>query len=482
MHIFRLRAAHLSAKWGLYVSWIGIVLLTMGAPAITAARAADTPNFVIFVADDMSWDDCGAYGHPHILTPNIDLLAQQGIRMDRAYLTCSSCSPSRCSILTGRYPHSTGAGELHLPLPASQDLVTRPLREMGYWTAAVGKWHLGEQVADQVDYRQGAAPENMGQAWVEALKARPHDKSFFLWAAHSDPHRPYQAGTIDPPHTREDVIVPQYLPDTPLVREDLALYYDEISRFDEHIGMVLKELEQQGLSENTLVIVLSDNGRPFPYCKTRVHVPGVRTPLIARWPAKIPSQSTTDSVISSVDLAPTLLELAGAKLPATLQGKSFSQLLTNPGTVIREYAYAEHNWHDYRAFERAVYSQRYCYIRNWLPNTPGTPPADAVRSPTFEVMQQLAHQGELSQLQLDCFVIPRPEEFLFDVNADPDCVDNLAADPGLNHILQDMRNALKEWQAATDDSFPGEAELTPDGFDRQTGERLINAAHPRFAK
>ena len=138
--------------------------------------------------------------------------------------------------MTGRYPHCTEAGELHLPLPKNQTMMTKPLMEAGYWTAAVGKWHLGENVADQVDYRQNAAPQKMGDAWVEALRKRPKKKPFFLWAAHYDPHRAYKPGAVDPPHTREDVNVPPFFPDDPAVRDDMALYYDEISRFDQHIG------------------------------------------------------------------------------------------------------------------------------------------------------------------------------------------------------------------------------------------------------
>lgn len=117
-----------------------------------AASAQDAPpNFIVFVADDMAWNDAGAYGHPNIQTPHIDRLAQDGMRFDRAFLTTSSCSPSRCSILTGRYPHATGAGALHLPLPASQVILTGPLRERGYYTAAAGKWHLGDPTRPKFD-------------------------------------------------------------------------------------------------------------------------------------------------------------------------------------------------------------------------------------------------------------------------------------------------------------------------------------------
>ncbi len=444
--------------------------------------ADDRPNFVIFVADDMAWEDCGAYGHKKIRTPNIDALANEGMRFDRGYLTCSSCSPSRCSIMTGRYPHSTGAGELHLPLPKSQTMFTKPLQDAGYWTAAVGKWHLGEAVADQVDYRQGSSPEKMGDAWVTAIKNRPRDKPFFLWAAHSDPHRGYQPGAVDPAHTRDDVVVPPFLPDTPEVRDDLALYYDEISRFDQHIGMVLAELDNQKVADDTFLLVISDNGRPFPHCKTRVHVPGVRTPFIVRWPNKVGHGLVSDRVVSTIDIAPTVLELAGVQPLESFQGVSLASVLTDPTAEPRRFAFAEHNWHDYRAFERAVHDNRYCYVRNWLSQTPGTPPADAVRSPTYSVMQRLQALGQLTAAQQGCFEVPRETEFLYDVRSDPDCIDNLAHDPGHQAILKKMRSELQRWQQETGDRFPGEDKLTPDGFDRTTGERIIPAAHPSLLK
>ena len=250
-----------------------LLLLFSLLTTVSNLLAADRPNIIIFVADDMAWNDAGTYGNPAVRTPNIDALAKEGMRFDRAYLTCSSCSPSRCSMMTGRYPHSTGASELHLPLPADQTMMTKPLKEAGYWTAAVGKWHLGEAVADQVDFRASSPPHKMGDAWVDAIKNRPKDKPFFVWAAHSDPHRGYKPGAVDPPHDPASVIMPRFFPDTPEVRGDLALYYDEVSRFDQHIGETLAEIERQGETENTFVLVISDNGRPFPYCKTMVHVP-----------------------------------------------------------------------------------------------------------------------------------------------------------------------------------------------------------------
>ena len=459
---------------------VSVVLLLF---ASVGSAEDERPNFIIFVADDMAWEDSGAYGHPSIRTPSIDRLATEGVRFDRAYLTCSSCSPSRCSIMTGRYPHSTGAAELHLPLPADQIMMTKPLMEAGYWTAAVGKWHLGDAVVEQVDYQKTSSPEAMGDAWITALRQRPSDQPFFLWAAHSDPHRSYKPGAVDPPHTREDVIVPPFFPDTPEVREDLALYYDEVSRFDQHIGEVLDELDQQGVAENTFVLVISDNGRPFPHCKTHVTIPGVRTPFVVRYPKGVRNPGTAvKQTISTVDIAPTVLALAGLDPLSSFQGRSFAPVLAGARIRVRPYAFAEHNWHDYRAFERAVHDTHYCYVRNWLPETPGTPPADAVRSPTYEVMKRMHADGTLKPNQQSCFETPRPEESLFDAQADPNCLNNLAGDPKYAVALHRMRMALDEWQQQTDDVFPGEEHLTPDGFDRVTGVRIIKGSHPSQQK
>jgi arylsulfatase A-like enzyme len=213
-----------------------------------------------------------------------------------------------------------------------------------------------------------------------------------------------------------------------------------------------------------------------------VHVPGVRTPFIIRWPQGVRAGSTSKQVVSTVDIAPTILQLAGLQPLKSFQGTGIAPLLAGAKIRTREYAFAEHNWHDYRAFERSVHSQRYCYVRNWLPGTPGTPPADAVNSLTYKAMKELRAAGKLDAAQNECFVVPRPTEFLFDVESDPDCIDNLADDPSQQATLAQMRTALQQWQAETDDRFPGEDQLTPDGFDRETGKRLIKAAHPSLAK
>jgi len=268
---------------------IGTLLLTaLSVPGRSGhAEAPRRPNIVLMIADDLAWDDCGAFGNPRVKTPNIDKLAREGMRFDRAFVTASSCSPSRSSLITGRYPHNTDAEELHRPLPPGQVTFVEKLKASGYWTAAAGKWHLGSPAKSKFDLVREADPsgfqlgtgkdararmtaQGSGAAqsgcdqWVPLLRDRPKDRPFFLWLASLDPHRDYREGTIPEPHRSEDVLVPPFLPDVPEVRKDLALYDDEISRLDRYVGEVLAELDRQGVAGDTLVLFLSDNGRPFP--------------------------------------------------------------------------------------------------------------------------------------------------------------------------------------------------------------------------
>src|SRR5262245_16306430 len=207
---------------------LAVVVLGLALGSISLAQgAADRPNFILIIADDMAWDDCGAYGHRSIRTPNIDALARAGMRFDRAFLTCSSCSPSRASLITGRYPHSTDAEELHWPLPREQVTFVERLKAAGYWTAAAGKWHLGAAVKDRFDVVHEADPAGFqlptgpeadrarmiaqarGDAasgcdrWVSTLRERPRERPFFLWLAALDPHRDYEPGAIARPHRPE---------------------------------------------------------------------------------------------------------------------------------------------------------------------------------------------------------------------------------------------------------------------------------------
>ncbi len=458
------------------------------------------PNIILIIADDMAWDDCGAYGHPFIRTPHIDRLASEGMRFTNAYLTISSCSPSRASIITGRYPHQTGAEQLHWPLPGSQLTFVELLRDAGYWTSAAGKWHLGDKVKNRFDRvmepgmdgfilpdsaagkRASMVARNKSgcEDWVAVLNQRSPGQPFFLWLASFDPHRDYEDSILATPHTVNDVRVPPYLPDIPEVRNDLALYYDEIARLDSYIGLVLDELDRQELAENTWVLFLSDNGRPFPRDKTTLYDGGIKTPFIVRWPGMIRPGQVCENLISSIDIAPTILELAGIPVPGQMEGTSLVPLLTQPDTPVRSYIYAEDHWHDYEDLTRAVRSLNYKYIRNDYYDLPATPSADAGRSPTFQAMIKMNERGRLTPAQRACFIQPRPKEELYDMLNDPYELNNLADSAAYRGILEEFRNALDEWSEKTGFRIP--LARTPDEFDRQTGLPTSARIRPRPGK
>ena len=224
-------------KAGPYMFWKTVTLLGL-IVATYSVNAAERPNFILFLADDISQEDVACYGHPTIQTPNIDNLAAHGLRFDNAYLTISSCSPSRCSIISGRYPHNTGDAELHTELPEGMVLFPKLLQAAGYYTALSGKHHMGNWAStafNKVSKGKGPGKE---EDWVDILKTRPQDKPFFFWFASTDAHRSWTINDDAPKYTPDAVVVPPYLVDGPKTREDLTGYYHEVSRFDFFVGRV----------------------------------------------------------------------------------------------------------------------------------------------------------------------------------------------------------------------------------------------------
>lgn len=450
--------------------------------------AKERPNIVLIIADDMNWDDCGAYGHPAIHTPHLDQLAKDGITFQHAYLTANSCSPSRASMITGRYPHNTGAEQLHWPLPGASVTFVEKLKASGYYTAAAGKWHLGEAVKDRfddvieastagfilptsADHPTGkmiAKSPSGCEDWVTTLQKRPKKKPFFMWFAALDPHRAYEKDAFNPPHQDKHLRIPPYMPDTPEVREDYKLYYDEIGRLDNYVGKVVAELEKQGVTENTLILFMSDNGRPFPGDKTTLYDGGIRTPWIIKWPAVVQSGLRTSSLVSSVDLAPTFTALAGLKQEATFEGIDFSPILRDSRIEMRSHIFAEDHWHDYEDHGRAVATQQWKLIHNTYPDLPNTPSADAGRSLTWQSMLKLNKENKLTAAQQRCLISPRAEYELYDLQKDPYELQNLATDPAHQKILLELKAELKAQFIRTGDYLP--SKRTPDEFDRITGE------------
>lgn len=424
--------------------------LVRGAPssAVTPARSRP-PNFLFLISDDQSVPDLSCYGNTALHTPHIDRLAREGMLFRSAFVTAPSCSPSRSSILTGRYAHSTGTARFASPLPAYQKTILANLKGRGYFTGAFKKVHLGEKFWSRWDFPGRA------QEFSTFFEARPKDRPFYLHVGFHDPHRPYFPREFSPPVKGRDVKVPDYLPDTRRVRADLARYCDEIERLDRHVGKILDLLERHGLAENTLVIFTSDNGLPFPGAKGTLYDPGLHVPMLARWPGVIHPGRTTSDLISLIDLAPTWLQAAGIPVPEMLDGRSFLPLLQGREFQPREAIFAERNFHTHLDLIRGVRTPSHKLIQNYLPQRRYRVLSDLARSPSWHSIENLHHQGKLAPaLERRYFARPRPEVELYDLQKDPGEMRNLAGDPAQAATVKDLQERLSRWMIRTSDFLP----------------------------
>ncbi|MEX0316245.1 MAG: sulfatase [Allomuricauda sp.] len=440
-------------------------------------KAASRPNIVFIIADDLSSDDLSCYGNKGIKTPNLQKLAENGITFNNAYLTAANCSPSRASIVTGRYPVSNGQTDLttgalpdyNVEFPEffdGIDFFPEILQKAGYYTAQSGKWHLGyhwlkasgpaKKGFDHTDHKGG---ESGAESWTKVLDNRPKNKPFFMWFAAHDPHDPWTAPKV---HPIEDVKVPPYIPDTKYMREQLAAYYDEIHRMDYFIGKMVDKLKEQQVYENTIIVFVADNGRGFWRSKAHIYDAGMKTPLLVSWPSQIKKNQKSDHLISMVDLAPTFVELAGLEpYGYTFQGRSILPILKDAeSSNVNQYAISEQNWHGYSSYYRSVRDvSGYLYIRN------GHPEQSGIGGKAFvDYMVEQNDKGKLTQLQKDLFRFPRESEELYHYKSDAHQEINLVTDSKHTKKLNELRNVLDSWQKLTGDRISSNE--IPDWYQR----------------
>jgi N-sulfoglucosamine sulfohydrolase len=445
----------------------GALLAATASPVAAQSAPGPRPNILVLVGDDLGWRDTRPYGNTGVRTPSIERLARGGLRVQLAFGTSPQCSPSRLSILSGRYPHATRTEDLHTPLPPGIPLLPALLQPAGYFTGHMAKTHIGPEAERQF---QWYSPETATAlpAFLDSAGTRP----FFLWVGFHQPHRPYPAGPPGPDgHDPARVTVPPHLADTPETRADLARYYDAITAMDRAIGAMMAELARRGLERRTLVVFLSDNGAPFPREKGTLYDSGTRTPLLLVWPERIPAGTVYDrGLVSTLDLAPTLLELAGVTPPPGLQGRSFGAMLGAPATWPGDrYVFSERNWHDCDEHQRAVRTRRYKLIRtDAYTELPLCTAADIGGSASFLALRTRARAGRLTAAQRRLFEAPRARLELYDLENDPWELVNLADDPAQAARVRELAAVLQGWMEDTDD-FPAWVRTRDDNTDRITG-------------
>jgi len=420
---------------------------------VIAPVSAAPPNIVFLISDDQSSFSLGCYGGEN-RTPNLDKLATDGVRFTNAFVASPQCSPSRSAMFTGQSPHRTNTSRLHMPLRGPFPTLMEMLKPAGYYTGGFKKHHLGPELRDKFDFYQN------NKNWAAFFDKRPKDKPFFLWVGFTDPHRDYEPGAASPPHDPKDVKVPPFLPDTPQVRADVALYYDAITRMDADAGAILALLDKHGLADNTLVFFFGDNGMPFPGAKGALYDPGIRVPLIVRWPAgNVSSGRTSNPLVSLYDLVPTCLDVAGVSHHAEPEsGVSIKPLLLGDDKPLHREIFAERNWHDNFDPARCVRTDRFKLIYYCRPEVPYAPITDLARSPTWQSILSLHEAKRLSpEMERRFFESPRPTIALYDLKADPNETTNLADDPAHAATRKDLEARLSKWMDDTNDFLPSPA-------------------------
>ncbi len=429
--------------------------------------AATPPNIVFLFSDDQTAADLGCYGNKAVRTPNLDKLAAEGVRFTRAYVASPQCSPSRGALLTGRVPHTTGSSRLHVDVLPEFPSVVEALKKQGYFTGAYRKVHQ-KGIEQQFDFKGD-------KDLTTFFSQRPRNKPFFLWFGSTDPHRPYKPGAVNPPHDPKNVRVPGFLADTPGTRQDLAYYYDYITRFDQDCGQILALLEKQGLTGNTIIVVSSDNGMPFPRAKGTLYEAGVNVPLLIKWPGQVKAGRVATDIVSLMDLPVTWLEAAGAPLLPRMTGKSLVPYLKGGTQPLHEYVFTERNWHDNWEPGRAVISKKYKLIHNFRPEVAPMPTLDRLTSPAFQAIDSLHKMGGLApRLKQWYFGAPRPVVELYDLEKDPGEWHNLAADPAYKQVVLDYQKILGDWMNQTHDFLPAPRNSFP-GYHYNDAYEPLNA-------
>jgi len=456
-----------------------------------AATAEDTesrrPNILLALADDQSWLHTSFAGDPTTNTPNFDRVAREGVYFTHCFSACPSCTASRSAILSGQdIWRMQQAGVLYGSIPPELPLFPLALEDAGYHVGFTGKgWvpgdphalglkrsPLGREYNRVVDnwVAKGLNDQDYTANFRQFLADRPDDAPFFFWFGCKEPHRVYEDG-IGRRHGKKtsDVEVPTFFPDVGLIRSDILDYCVEIEWFDRHLGALLAMLEAAGELDNTIVVVTSDNGMPFPRCKTTLYDWGVRMPLAIRWAGKIPARRSVDDFVSLIDLAPTFLEAAGLAVDEQVTGRSLLPTLRsakqNRVEPERDHVFTAVERHTWCRPDGATYPSRsirnyeYLYIRNFEPTRwpTGGPTfvssnktfhgdVDACPTKTFMVEHQQDYAVEFEL----CFG-KRPLEELYSVTNDPAQTHNLADDPNYASVKTELWNQLRSHLQASGD-------------------------------
>ena len=436
------------------------------------------PNILFAIADDAS--HMSAYGHRFVSTPNFDRVAADGVLFTAAFTTNPKCAPSRASILTGKHTWQLEDACCHFGIfPAKFRVYPDLLEAAGYHVGYTGKgWSPGDwrrggfsrnPAGNEYNARTLTTPDgtristrDYAACFGDFLAARPDGAPFCFWYGGHEPHRPYSVGEgLRAGKSTDAVDLPTYWPDDEIVRGDVLDYANEVEWFDRQLGVIIERLDAAGELQNTLIVVTSDNGMPFPRVKGQMYDQDFRLPMAACWPGVVKAGRTVDDLISFTDLAPTFLEIAGVPVDPQIAGRSLVPVLRDrrSGRIDpeRDHVVMGRERHDMgREGDvgypvRCIRTEELLYVRNfkpelWPAGNPETGFTNCDGSPTKDLILALEERGDERYFDL-CFG-RRPAEELYDIRHDPECVINLAGEPeyrkARERLWADLEKILRE--------------------------------------
>ncbi len=429
----------------------------------------DPPNILWITCEDIS-PALGCYGDQLAITPNLDKFAAEGALYEQAFSTAPVCAPGRACLVTGVYATSLGAQHLRsaIKLPESIKCFPQYLMDAGYYCSnnykedynfdSTGVWHESSHEAH----------------WRKRTGDQPFFSVFNIVATHQGQingtdeqfNEKYRSHlTEDERHDPADIVLPPYYPDTPLIRDIWARYYDLITYMDKEVGKLLADLEADGLAENTIVFFFSDHGFGMPRCKRTLYDSGLHVPLLVRFPGKwrhlcpVAPGGRTDRLVSFVDFAPTVLSLVGLEAPDHMQGTAFlGHSIGRPSQYVFG---ASSRVDEVYEMSRSVRNRRYKYIRNYMPHLGYIQPSEFPdRAEIMHELRRVLAEGKMSPLQSDFWRPSKPVEELYDTLYDPDELNNLVDSLPHKPVLERLRSVLADWMIETcDTGLMSEAEM-----------------------
>ncbi len=472
------------------------ILSTLFGSLLTSqvsATVTNRPNILFVISDDQSYPHASAYGSSLIRTPGFDLVAQNGWLFNNAFVTSPGSSPSRASILTGLYPWQIEEAGTHASsFPVDYKCFPDLLEEAGYYIGYTGKgwgpgnWKISGRKRNPAgpEYNKmrihppykGVSNINYSQNFKEFLHGREGNQPFYFWVGTNEPHRPYEKDSWEKADKRlTEAEVPPFLPDNPIIRKDLLDYGTEIEWYDSQLSQIIDILKEEGEFDNTLIIVMADNGMPFPLAKATCFEYGIHVPLAICWADGIKDGGVSDELVSSVDLFPTILDAAGIRYKGKKSGDSILPYLTKQRkTTGRNTIFAGRERHSSARYNNLGYPMRvlrtkeFLYIRNFCPERyPAGDPCyinkegnltlmysayfDIDQGPTWRFIIDEKDTPDIYPYFLKA-VAKRSYEELYNISSDPGCLNNLVGDSKYMKELEHLRNKMNDTLKKTEDA------------------------------